>query len=102
VGDDVLQGEEGGEEDRSGGQREANESLKEAVEDENMRTPWARIHEALVGFLEGVADLEDLTEDVRSEAEEVADLYGRYNPKEFRGVWEKLRKRKGEEDGRRK
>ncbi len=27
---------------------------------------------------------------------EVADLYGRYNPDKFRGVWEKLGVKKGE------
>jgi hypothetical protein len=34
--------------------------------------------------------LEDLPENMWSEGKEVADLYGRYNPEKFRGVWEKF------------
>jgi hypothetical protein len=43
------------------------------------------IQEPLVKFLE------ELPEGVRSEGREVADVYGRYNPDKFRGVWDKLR-----------
>jgi hypothetical protein len=50
--------------------------------------PWSSIQEPLASFLETMVDL---PEDVRSVAIEVADLYGRYNPDKFRGVWEKLR-----------
>lgn len=32
-------------------------------------------------------------ENVKNEARDMADLYGRYNPDKFRDVWEKLRKR---------
>jgi hypothetical protein len=38
-----------------------------------------------------VSFFENLPEDVRNVGKEVADLYGRYNPDKFRGVWEKLR-----------
>jgi hypothetical protein len=58
--------------------------LKKAVADKNMNSPWSMIQEPLVKFLE------ELPEGVRSEGREVADLYGRYNPDKFRGVWEKL------------
>jgi hypothetical protein len=58
--------------------------LKKAAADKNMHAPWERIQEPLVKFLE------ELPEGVCSEGIEVADLYGRYNPDKFRGVWEKL------------
>jgi hypothetical protein len=58
--------------------------LKKAAEDKNMHYPWAQIEDSIVKFLE------DLPKEVRSEGREVADLYGRYNPDKFRGVWEKL------------
>ncbi|MHC4647741.1 MAG: hypothetical protein ACYTBJ_19925 [Planctomycetota bacterium] len=63
--------------------------LKKAAVDENMHTPWAGIQEPLARFLEGMVGL---AEDVRSEAAEAADLYGRYNPEKFRAVWEELKK----------
>jgi hypothetical protein len=59
--------------------------LKKASADKNMHFPWAQIQEPLVSFLE------NLPASVHSEGKEVADLYGRYNPEKFRGVWEKLR-----------
>ncbi|HUV40979.1 MAG TPA: hypothetical protein VMW23_04235, partial [Sedimentisphaerales bacterium] len=65
--------------------------LKKAAVDENMHMTWARIQEPLVDFLGAMVDM---PEDVRSAAIEVADAYGRYNPDKFRGVWEKLDKRK--------
>ncbi len=52
-----------------------------------MHRPWERIQEPLVKFLE---EIDELPEDVRRAGREVADLYGRYNPDKFRGVWEKL------------
>lgn len=61
--------------------------LKKASVDKNMHAPWSRIHKPLVKFLE------DLPEVARSEGKEVADLYGRYNPDKFRGVWDKLSQR---------
>jgi len=65
----------------------ALECLKKAAGDENMRTPWASIQEPLVSFLESMVDKSD---DIRKEAREAADLYGRYHPNEFRDVWGKL------------
>lgn len=62
--------------------------LKLAAGDENMHVSWSGIQEPLVSFLERIAGL---PEEVRSEGREVADLYGRYNPDAFRGVWEKLK-----------
>jgi hypothetical protein len=59
--------------------------LKKAAEDKNMHMTWSDIQDPLVKFLE------DLPENMWSEGKEVADLYGRYNPEKFRGVWEKLR-----------
>ncbi len=61
--------------------------LKKAVADENMHMPWARIQNPLAEFLEAMVES---PENIRSEVKEVADLYGRYNPEKFRGVWEKL------------
>ncbi|MGA1980122.1 MAG: hypothetical protein ABSG99_06115 [Sedimentisphaerales bacterium] len=58
--------------------------LKKAAADENMHMTWSNIQDPLVKFLE------DLPENMWSEGKEVADLYGRYNPEKFRGVWEKL------------
>ena len=52
-----------------------------------MHTPWSMIQEPLQYFLETLADR---PENVRSEARDVADLYGRYNPDKFRPVWEKF------------
>jgi hypothetical protein len=52
-----------------------------------MRTPWAGIQEPLVDFFGKMVDKSD---DVRREAREVADLYGRYHPDKFRDVWWKL------------
>jgi len=63
--------------------------LKKAAADENMHMPWADIQDPLVKFLEEM--VESPENNIRSEAKEVADLYGRYNPEKFRGVWEKLR-----------
>ena len=62
--------------------------LKKAAEDKNMHYPWVQIEDSIVKFLE------ELPEGVRSEGREVADLYGRYNPDKFRGVWEKLNMKK--------
>jgi hypothetical protein len=62
--------------------------LRKAAADENMHMPWADIQDPLVEFLETMAES---AEDIRTEAAEVADLYGRYNPDKFREVWEKLR-----------
>jgi hypothetical protein len=64
--------------------------LKKAAADENMHMTWADIQEPLVKFLETMVES---PENVKNEAREVADLYGRYNPDKFRDVWEKLRKR---------
>lgn len=58
-----------------------------ATADENMRMPWADIQGPLVKFLETMVEA---PENIRSEAREVADSYGRYNPEKFRDVWEKL------------
>ncbi|MFX0200478.1 MAG: hypothetical protein ACFFCW_30540 [Candidatus Hodarchaeota archaeon] len=63
--------------------------LNKAAADENMHRPWAGIQEPLVSFLE------NLPEDVRGIGREVADLYGRYNPDKFRGVWEKFNATRG-------
>jgi hypothetical protein len=62
----------------------ALQCLKRAAADENMHTPWGGIHDPLLKFLE------ELPGDARGLGREVADLYGRYNPDKFRGVWEKL------------
>lgn len=59
--------------------------LKKAAEDRNIHYSWEEIQEPIVKFLE------ELPKGVRSEGREVADLYGRYNPDKFRGVWEKLK-----------
>jgi len=64
--------------------------LEKAAADENMHMTWADIQEPLVKFLETMVES---PENVKNEAREVADLYGRYNPDKFRDVWEKLRKR---------
>ena len=53
--------------------------------------PWSNIQDPLVKFLEMI---DELPENIRSVGKEVADLYGRYNPEKFRGMWEKLIKRK--------
>jgi hypothetical protein len=66
--------------------------LKKAAADENMHYPWSRIEEPLVSFLETIVDL---SEEVRNVGKEVVDLYGRYNPDKFRGVWEKLNVKRG-------
>jgi hypothetical protein len=58
--------------------------LKKASLDKNMHAPWSIIHEPLVKFLEG------LPQEARGEGKDVADLYGRYNPDKFHGVWKKL------------
>ncbi len=63
--------------------------LKKAASDENMHMPWADIQDPLVQFLESMVES---PENIQSEAKEVADIYGRYNPDKFRLVWEKLRK----------
>jgi len=68
--------------------------LKLASADKSMHTPWERIQEPLVRFLEGI---DELPENVRSAGREVADLYGRYNPDKFRGVWQKLNEAKRNE-----
>jgi len=68
------------------------ERIKKAAADENMHSPWSRIEEPLVSFLETIMDL---SEEVRNVGKEVADLYGRYNPDKFRGVWEKLNEKRG-------
>jgi hypothetical protein len=62
----------------------ALQCLKKVAADENIRGPWTETEEPLVKFLE------ELPVGVRNEGREVADLYGRYNPDKFRGVWEKL------------
>ncbi len=62
--------------------------MKKAAGDENMRMPWSEIEKPLVSFLEGMTGM---SQEVRREAREVADAYGRYNPDKFRGVWEKLK-----------
>jgi hypothetical protein len=62
----------------------ALQCLKKVAEEKNMHYPWAQIQEPLVKFLE------ELPVGVWNEGREVADLYGRYNPDKFRGVWEKL------------
>ena len=72
--------------------KEGNELLalrcfKKAAADENMHTTWSRIQAPLVNFL---AEMVDMPEDVRGVAIEVADIYGRFNPDKFRGVWAKL------------
>ena len=63
--------------------------LKKAAAEENMHMPWADIQDPLVQFLESMVES---PENIQSEAKEVADIYGRYNPDKFRLVWEKLRK----------
>jgi hypothetical protein len=71
--------------------------LKKASADENMRVPWAALEEELVGFLERICGLPDEHEGldvIREEAIEVADSYGRFQPDKFRGVWERLRRRR--------
>jgi hypothetical protein len=70
----------------------ALQCLKKAATDENMHMPWSDIQDPLVKFLEMI---NELPENVRSVGREVADLYGRYNPEKFRGVWEKLNVIKG-------
>lgn len=64
--------------------------VEEAAADENMHMPWADIQSPLVKFLEPMVES---PENIRSEAREVVDLYGRYNPEKFRCLWEKLRGR---------
>ena len=77
----------GGSELGKGNELLALRCLKKAAANEIMRMPWSRIEDALVGFLEGIVEQ---PEDVRSDGKEVADMYGRYSPDKFRGVWEKL------------
>jgi hypothetical protein len=72
-----------------GNERLALRCLKKAAVDKNMHYPWAQIEDPIVKFLE------ELPEGVWSEGREVADLYGRYNPDKFRGVWKKLNIKKG-------
>jgi hypothetical protein len=64
--------------------------LKKAAADENMHMPWAAIQDSLVKFLEPMVES---PENIQSEAREVVDLYGRYNPEKFRCLWEKLQGR---------
>jgi len=59
-----------------------------AARDENMRRPWSGIQEPLVSFLERIVGMGGKVQDL---AIEVVDLYGRYNPDAFRGVWERLK-----------
>ena len=72
---------------KAGNELLALRCFKKVAADENMHTTWSRIQEPLVNFLE---EMVDMTEDVRSVAIEVADVYGRFNPDKFRGVWAKL------------
>jgi len=65
--------------------------LKKVSVDKNMHSSWSMIQDPLVVFLE------NLPEVVRNEGKKVADLYGRYNPDKFRGVWEKLNAAKRKE-----
>jgi len=51
--------------------------------------PWALSDDRLTEFLESLAEL---GEDIRVEAVDVADAYGRLHPDKFRQVWEKLSK----------
>lgn len=62
--------------------------LKMAAADENMRMPWALSDNRLAKFLESLTDSAD---NIRAEALDVADAYGRLHPERFRQVWEKLR-----------
>ena len=63
--------------------------LKLATAEENMRMPWALSDDRLTEFLESLAEL---GEDIRAEAVDVADAYGRLHPEKFLQVWEKLNK----------
>jgi hypothetical protein len=63
--------------------------LKLATADENMRMSWALSDERLPEFLESLAELE---EDIRAQAADVADEYGRLHPEKFRQIWKKLSK----------
>lgn len=65
----------------------ALQCLKKAAIDENMHTTWSSLQGPLVSFL---STMVDKSKDIRAAAMEVADLYGRYNSKDFREVWEKL------------
>jgi hypothetical protein len=70
--------------------------LKMAAADENMRMPWTLSDDLPIEFLESIADLPedyDDIENIRAEALEVADTYGRLHPDKFRQVWEKLSKK---------
>jgi hypothetical protein len=64
--------------------------LEKVAANKNMHQPWSRIQEPLVCFLETMTEL---GEDVRSEGEEVADLYGRNYPDKFRTVRKRLRRK---------
>jgi len=67
--------------------------LKIAAAEEEMRMPWARYQDPLIGFLKSIADLPadyDSIEDIRTEAIAVADSYGSLHPDKFREVWFKL------------
>jgi len=66
--------------------------LKKAATEEEMRMPWALSDDRLSEFLESLVEL---GEDVRAEAVNVADAYGRLHPDKFRQVWNKLREQSG-------
>ena len=75
------------------GKKDGNKLLalrcfKKAAADKNMHMTWSSIQEPLVDFLKG---MDDMPEEVRSVAKEVADAYGRYNPDKFHEVWAKLK-----------
>ena len=66
----------------------ALQCLKKAANEEKMHTPWASIQDPLVNFL---TRMKSLPKEIRDIAVDVADMYGRYNPDKFRGVWEDLK-----------
>jgi len=64
--------------------------------DEEIHVTWSSIQEPLVNFL---GKMVDMPKEIQSVAIEVADMYGRYSPNEYRGIWEKLSESKSQSEG---
>ena len=67
--------------------------LIKAASEEEMRMPWASYQDRLIEFLGSIVNLPgdyNGIEEIRAEAINVADAYGRLHPDKFREIWEKL------------
>jgi hypothetical protein len=64
--------------------------------DKEMHMPWSRIQKPLVSFFEKMVDM---PQEIQRVVVKVADVYGRYNPADFRDIWEKLSKSKNQGKG---